>query len=192
MLGRIVRLAAVAGAGYAAWKVYSKKRAGDGFFAQALGDGAAEVEAARSAQLRGASVELRKLAQHMEHAHISINKRLSEAAGTEVPLVDEAQRQALHEVEAQQGEAFDQAWLAHEAQSHERAIRLFRREARHGGPGADVAAELLPELQAHADEIAALRAGEPAQSSGNGHAAEAGAEEAQRPEGPPGVQGANA
>lgn len=163
MLGRMVRLAVVAGAGYAAWKAYSKRNAEDGFFAQALGQGAAEVEAARSAQLRGASVELRKLAQHMEHAHIAINKRLSEAAGTEVPVLDERQRQALHAIEAQQGEAFDQAWLAHEAQSHARAIRLFRREAGREGPGAEVAAELLPELQAHADAIAALREGGPAQ-----------------------------
>ena len=157
MLGRIIKLAVVAGAGYAAWKKYSGKGQGGDFFRQALAAGAAEVEAARSAQLRGASAELRRLAQHMAHAHGEINKRLSEAAGTEVPVPDQRQRDALHAIEVEQGEAYDQAWLRHEAQAHARSIRLFKHEISRNGPGAGVAAEILPELQAHADEIAALR-----------------------------------
>lgn len=159
MLGRIIKLAVVAGAGYAAWKAYAGKGGGGDFYSEALAAGAAEVEAARSAQLRGAAAELRRLAQHMEHAHGEINTRLSEAAGTTVPEPDERQREALRAIEAHQGEAFDQAWLRHEAQSHARAIRLFKQQVGRKGPGADVAAEILPELQAHADEIAALQAG---------------------------------
>lgn len=191
MLGRIIRLAVVAGAGYAAWKAYARREPGGDFFARALREGALEVESARSAQLRGAAAEVRRLAQHMEHAHGAINKRLSEAAGTEVPVPDDAQRAALHAVELNQGDAFDQAWLRHEAQSHARAIQLFQAEIRRSGPGHVVAAELLPELQAHAHEIAGLQAGAPTHRPGDA-ADGAGHEDASRPGGPAGARGVNA
>lgn len=191
MLGRIIKLAVVAGAGYAAWKAYADRGAGGDFFAQALREGALEVESARSAQLRGASTGVRRLAQHMEHAHGTINKRLSEEAGTEVPVPDDAQRAALHAIEAHQGDAYDQAWLRHEADAHARAIRLYERAAKGKGPGADVASELLPELRAHAEEITALREGATAQA-GNGSGEGATDDRQARPGDTPGTTGAEA
>src|SRR5690606_35277919 len=138
---------------------------GGDFSARALSEGALEVESARSAQLRGAAAEVRRLAQHMEHAHGAINKRLSEAAGTEVPVPDDAQRAALHAVELNQGDAFDQAWLRHEAQSHARAIQLFQAEMRRSGPGHDLAAELPPEPTAPGTRMHRAPAGRPARAA---------------------------
>lgn len=156
MIARILKLAVVAGAGVAAWKAMSRRAPGS-FHEQALRSGVAEVEAARSAQLRGASAGLRGFAQQMEHDHAQLNARLAEAAGIEVPALDARQRAAQARMDAHQGEAFDRAWLRHMARAHASAIRRFQREVDQHGPGAAVAAQALPGLRAHARRIDELR-----------------------------------
>src|SRR5690606_27504211 len=99
MIARILKLAVVAGAGMAAWKAMSRGAPGS-FHEQALRHGAAEVEAARSAQLRGASAELRRFAQQMEHEHAELNARLAEASGLQVPSPDSRQRAAQANIDA--------------------------------------------------------------------------------------------
>ena len=92
MLARIIKLAVIAGAGAAAWKAYARRGEPRTFLDQALQDGVAEVEAARSAQLRGASAGLRRFAQQLEHDHAALNDRIAEAAGRSVPEPDARQR----------------------------------------------------------------------------------------------------
>jgi predicted outer membrane protein len=159
MLARIIKLAVLAGAGVAAWKAYGKRGESRPFLEQALYDGVAAVEAARSAQLRGAGAELRRFAQQLEHDHAALNGKLAEAAGVDIPQPDARQRSLLHEIDQQQGQAYDRAWLRHLARSHGRAIRMFQREVEQGGAGTALAAEALPTLREHDRRLTELRNG---------------------------------
>lgn len=169
MLGRLIKLGVVAGAGYAAWKAMSKQQAKQPFFRQALQAGVADVAAARSAQLRAASAELRAFAQQMEHEHGEHNLELAQAGGLELPGPDARQQAALQAIEKQQGAAYDQAWLAHMARCHRNAIRLYERELGQDGAGGPLAEEMLPRLRAHSDRIAQLQ--QAGSASGDGSAA---------------------
>ena len=84
MLPQAIRLGALAGVGYAAWRAF-RRRHPPSFFAQALQSGATEVEAARSGQLRGASPALRGFALDLERDHERLNGLLAEASGREIP-----------------------------------------------------------------------------------------------------------
>jgi putative membrane protein len=158
MLANLIKLAVLTGAGVAAWKALSSRETRP-FLEAALQGGVADAEAARSAQLRGASAELRRFAQQMEHDRSELNRRLAEAAGVEVPEVDAKQRAALHKLDMQQGAAYDRAWLAHAARSHARAIRLCQREVEQSGSGAAIASETLPSLREHARKLSELKSG---------------------------------
>ncbi|MGY0611576.1 MULTISPECIES: DUF4142 domain-containing protein [unclassified Luteimonas] len=161
MIFKAIRLAMLAGAGVAAWKAFNNrptgKRASGSFFEQALQSGTGEVEAARSAQLRGASAELRRFAQELEHDHGELNRRLAEAGGFDVPEPDDQQRKTLRALDGHQGAAYDRAWLRHMARSHASAIRLYQRTADAGGPGASLASEALSTLRDHARTVEELR-----------------------------------
>lgn len=157
MLGRLIKLGVVAGAGYAAWKALSKQQAKQPFFQQALQSGVADVAAARSAQLRAASAEVRAFAQQMEHEHSEHNLELAQAGGLDLPEPDERQRAELQALDRLQGEAYDQAWLKHMAKCHRNAIRLYERELGQDGAGGPLAEEVLPRLRAHAERISQLQ-----------------------------------
>jgi len=156
MIGKVFKLALLAGAGVAAWKA-ATRQAPVSFFDQALRSGAAEVEAAKSAQLRGASAEVRRFAQQMEHDHRELNQKLAEASGQEVPQPDARQLAMLRQIDAQQGAAFDRAWLRHMDRSHARSIRLYQRTVDQAGPGAQVASQALPKLREHARQVKELQ-----------------------------------
>lgn len=167
MLGRLIKLGVLAGAGYAAWKTLSKQQGlqKQPFFQQALQSGVADVAAARSAQLRGASADVRAFAQQLEHDHGEHNLELAQAAGLELPEADARQKAALRTIDQLQGEAYDQAWLKHMARCHRDAIRLYERELAQSGAGGPLAEELLPKLRSHADRIAALQSGAGAETA---------------------------
>lgn len=160
MFARMIRFAVLAGAGIAAWKAYARQRDEPlGFLERALHDGTAEVAAARSAQLRGASAELRRFAQQLEHDHVALNERLAEATGRGIPEPDARQHATLHRLDQHQGEAYDRAWLRHMARSHGRAIRMYQREVDQAGAGAEIATDALPKLREHDRQVAALATG---------------------------------
>ncbi|HEY4531435.1 MAG TPA: DUF4142 domain-containing protein [Luteimonas sp.] len=169
MLGRLIKLGMVAGAGYAAWKALSKQQAKQPFFQQALQSGVADVAAARSAQLRAASAEVRAFAQQMEHEHSEHNLELAQAGGLDLPEPDERQQAELQAIDRLQGEAYDQAWLKHMAKCHRNAIRLYERELGQDGAGGPLAEEVLPRLRSHAERISQLQqAGSAAKQGGEG------------------------
>lgn len=157
MLGRLIKLGVVAGAGYAAWKALSKQQAKQPFFQQALQSGVADVAAARSAQLRAASAEVRAFAQQMEHEHSEHNLELAQAGGLDLPEPDERQQAELQALDRLQGEAYDHAWLKHMAKCHRNAIRLYERELGQDGAGGPLAEEVLPRLRSHAERISQLQ-----------------------------------
>ncbi|MEN1940236.1 DUF4142 domain-containing protein [Luteimonas sp. MJ246] len=165
MIFKAIRLAMLAGAGVAAWKAFKNRQgstqASGSFFERALQGGVADIEAARSAQLRGASAELRRFAQQLEHDHGQLNQRLADAGGIELPEPDDRQRKALHALDEHQGAAYDRAWLRHMARGHASAIRLCQRRADAGGPGAGVASEALSTLRDHARTLDELRRASP-------------------------------
>lgn len=166
MILRAIKLALLAGAGVAAWKAVSRQSPGS-FFEQALRSGVGEVEAARSAQLRGASAEVRRFAQQVEHDHSELNERLAEAGGLEVPEPDTRQQAMLRGLDASQGPAYDRGWLRHMARSHAKAISLYQRTVDQAGPGAQVASQALPKLREHARKVEELQlsAAQPAPSA---------------------------
>ncbi|MEN1958387.1 DUF4142 domain-containing protein [Luteimonas changyuni] len=161
MILKAIRLAMLAGAGVAAWKAFNNRQAGTqaagSFFQEALQRGVADVEAARSAQLRGASAELRRFAQQLEHDHGQLNQGLADAAGSDLPEPDDRQRKALHALDDHQGAAYDRAWLRHMARGHAGAIRLYQRTADADGPGAALASGALSTLREHARTMEDLR-----------------------------------
>lgn len=157
MLARVIKLAVLAGAGIAAWKAYSAKGEARPFLEQALQDGVATLQAARSAQIRGSAAELRRFAQQLEHDHEELNRKLAEAAGVDVPELDAQQHEALRRIDHLQGTDFDSAWLRHMTRGHGQAIRMFQRESDQSGPGADIATEALPKLREHDRKLAELR-----------------------------------
>lgn len=161
MILKAIRLAMLAGAGVAAWKAFNNRQGGTqaagSFFQEALQRGVADVEAARSAQLRGASAELRRFAQQLEHDHGQLNQGLADAAGIDLPEPDDRQRKALHALDDHQGAAYDRAWLRHMARGHAGAIRLYQRAADADGPGAALAAGALSTLREHARTMEDLR-----------------------------------
>lgn len=156
MILRAIKLAVLAGAGVAAWKAINRQSPGS-FFAQALRSGVAEVEAARSAQLRGASAEVRRFAQQVELDHTQLNEDLAEAGGLEIPEPDARQRAVQHAIDLNQGAAYDRAWLRHMARSHARAISLYQRTVDQAGPGARLASRALPKLREHARKVEELQ-----------------------------------
>lgn len=165
MLANVIKLGVLAGVGYAAWKAFARQQS-HSFFKQALQAGAADVEAARSAELRGAAAGVRGFAQQLEREHAHQNLQLAEASGLKIPPPDARQRGTLHQLDLQQGEAYDRAWLRHMAQSHHTAIQLYQHEVDKAGPGAELAAEALPQLRANARRVAELQLGEGPASSG--------------------------
>lgn len=167
MILRAIKLAVLAGAGVAAWKAISRPTPGT-FFEQALRSGAGEVEAARSAQLRAASAEIRRFAQQVEHDHNQLNEDLAEASGLEIPEPDARQQAMLHAIDLNQGAAYDRAWLRHMARSHAKAISLYQRAASVPGACAKVASEGLPKLREHARKVEELQlsAAQPGAQSG--------------------------
>src|SRR5690606_29143881 len=119
--------------------------------------GVADVAAARSAQLRASSAEVRAFAQQMEHEHSEHNLELAQAGGLDMPEPDERQQGELQAIDRLQGEAYDQAWLKHMAKCHRNAIRLYERELAQDGAGGPLAEEVLPRLRSHAERISQLQ-----------------------------------
>lgn len=176
MIFRILKLAVLAGAGMAAWKAMQQRQDGQDrpFLESALQDGVAMAEAARSAQLRGASAELRGLAQQLEHDHGELNRKLAEAAGVDQPEgPDDRAREELRKLDACQGEAYDRTWLRHMARGHSRALRMFQREVDRSGTGAALASQALPKLREHERRIRELQRSVGASSSASRSAGEA-------------------
>lgn len=172
MLGRLIKLGLVAGAGYAAWKRLSKAPA-QPFFQDAMQAAVADIEAARSAQLRAASADLRAFAQRLEHEHGEHARDLSQAAGQALPALDARRAAELQAIDHLQGSAYDTAWLKYMAKGHRETIRLYEREVANGGAGGPLAEEALAHLRAHAQRIAELQA--PAAANDSPATGEAGA-----------------
>ena len=134
------------------------------FIGAAAMDGLAEVELGRLASQNASSPEVKRLAQRMVADHSKAGDELKQLASQkDVALatkLDDEHLAVQQKLAPLKGAAFDQAYMAHTATSHLKAVALFQEEAK-TGKDADVkawAAKLLPTIQEHLKIASALNA----------------------------------
>ena len=134
------------------------------FIGAAAMDGLAEVELGRLASQNASSPEVKRLAQRMVADHSKAGDELKQlATRKDVALatkLDDEHRAVQEKLSTLKGVAFDQAYMAHTATSHLKAVALFQEEAK-TGKDVDVkawAAKFLPTIQEHLKVASALNA----------------------------------
>jgi len=127
-------------------------------------DGLAEVELGRLASQNASSPDVKRFAQRMVDDHSKASDELKGLASQkDVALatkLDDQHRAVQQKLAQLKGAAFDQAYMAHMATAHLKAVALFQEEAK-TGKDADVkawAAKMLPTLQEHLKVASSLSA----------------------------------
>ena len=141
-------------------------RADRDFFMQAAMMGMKEVELSRLAADRATSAEVKEFARRMVEDHTRDNQELMSLAATKgvtLPAAPDAKlRSLLDRMGQRTGADFDRNYLKEAgAPAHEKAVRLFQREAS-GGSDPDVrafATAKLPALQEHLNMARGLSGG---------------------------------
>ena len=141
-------------------------RADRDFFMQAATMGMKEVELSRLAADRATRAEVKEFARRMVEDHTRDNQELMSLAATKgvtLPAAPDAKlRSLLDKMGQRTGADFDRAYLKEAgAPAHEKAVRLFQREAS-GGSDPDVrafATAKLPALQEHLSMARGLSGG---------------------------------
>lgn len=132
------------------------------FAMKAASGGAAEVQAARLAEQRASSPQIKQFAQRMITDHTAANtelQQIAKQANIDVPSQptgkDAAEGQKLRGVN---GTAFDQAYAQDELRDHQETVELFQKEASSGEDPAlkAFAQKTLPILQQHLQMAQAL------------------------------------
>jgi putative membrane protein len=134
------------------------------FIGAAAMDGLAEVELGRLASQNASSPDVKRFAQRMVDHHSKAGDELKGLASQkDVALatkLDDEHRAVQQKLATLKGAAFDQAYMAHMAAVHLKAVALFQDEAK-AGKDAEVkawAAKLLPTMQEHVKLASALNA----------------------------------
>ena len=134
------------------------------FIGAAAMDGMAEVEFGRLASQHASSPDVKRFAQRMVDDHSKAADELKGLASQkDVALatkLDDEHRAVQQKLTKLKGTAFDQAYMAHMATAHLKAVALFQEEAK-SGKDADVkawAAKTLPTIQEHLKAASSLNA----------------------------------
>ena len=134
------------------------------FIGAAAMDGLAEVELGRLASQNASSPDVKRFAQRMVDDHSKAGDELKGLASQkDVALaakLDDEHRAVQQRLAKLKGPAFDQAYMAHMATAHLKAVALFQEEAK-AGKDADVkawAAKTLPTIQEHLKVASSLNA----------------------------------
>lgn len=134
------------------------------FVRHAAAAGAAEVAAGRLAQAQASDPAVREFGRWMATDHTLVNQLLqthAREAGLGADASAPAPTHALDALRSLHGRAFDDRYLAMQISDHEKAVDLFRREAK-GGENAGLrrmAQHALPALQEHLAEARELQSG---------------------------------
>jgi putative membrane protein len=121
----------------------------------------AEIAAGQAAQRQATTDTVRRLGQMFIDMHTQLDAQLTAAAGqlgVQLPgAPSELQQQELARVTANQGQAFDTAWIAQQLTSHQRSRADGERElARGSDPTVLILARAsAPVIQQHLDELRA-------------------------------------
>ena len=134
------------------------------FIGAAAMDGMAEVELGRLASQNASSPDVKRFAQRMVDDHSKAADELKGLASKrDVALatkLDDEHRAVHQKLARLKGATFDQAYMAHMATAHLKAVALFQEEAK-AGKDADVkawAAKTLPTIQEHLKVASSLNA----------------------------------
>jgi putative membrane protein len=138
----------------------------DKTFIQQAGAGSlAEVELGQLAEQKAATPAIREFGRWMATDHSLANKWLSSLLQEEhenaQPTLTAEQRQLRQKLEGLSGAQFDQQYIEHMVQDHEKTVPLFEKEAREGhNPAVRTFAEsLTPVIQQHLAEAKELAGG---------------------------------
>ena len=134
------------------------------FVAQAAFGNMFEVESSKLALERTKAAPIKDFAQRMVDDHsaaaVKFKEAVLEAKLAMPPDKLDAKHQAiLAELAAKQGADFDKAYIAAQHDAHVEAVELFTGYAQAGEDKrmSAFAAEVLPTLQAHLDQVAKMR-----------------------------------
>ena len=117
--------------------------------------GLAEIELGKLAQQNAVSPGVKNFGETLVTDHTAGNKDLEQAvASFHVMLptqVDAEHQKHLEMLKAKKGAEFDAAFIAHMVEGHDKAIALFKKQAKSGGAAAlrDFATRTLPTLEQH-------------------------------------------
>ena len=121
-----------------------------------------EIKSSELALERAENEDVRAFAEKMVQDHTRAGEEMkaaAEAEGVTPPeaMVEKHQAQ-LDQLEAVEGDTFEQAYLAAQATAHDEAVSLFDTYATQGKEGAlrDFAAKTLPTLQEHKESVHGL------------------------------------
>lgn len=126
-----------------------------------------EVESSKLALDRSQSAAIKTFAQHMVDDHSAAGVKFIEAENVaKLPLppppfkLDAEHQAMLGELQAKQGADFDRTCIDMQQKTHVDAVELFEGYAATGDDAAlkSAAAELLPKLQQHLDQVSKLKA----------------------------------
>lgn len=153
----IVLLAATAPAAWAAALGEQDRM----FLDKAMHDGVAEVELGKLAARQGESDAVKRFGQRMVDDHTKANQTLLDiarqqdskeaSANRDLPKLEPADEKKLHSLERLKGRKFDQTYMRDMVRDHEKAVTLFRREAKDGKDERlrQAAGSVLPTLEEH-------------------------------------------
>lgn len=125
-----------------------------------------EVESSKLALESSQSAPVKTFAQHIVDDHSAAGVKLIEAANeAKLPLppppfkLDAEHQAMLGELRAKQGADFDRTYIDMQQKAHVDAVELFKGYAATGDNAAlkTAAAELLPKLQQHLDQVSKLK-----------------------------------
>jgi putative membrane protein len=132
------------------------------FVTKATQGGLYEVKSSEFATQQGGSAEVKKFAEMMIADHTKANKELAAAAaskGLKVPEgVSPEQADLLKQLETLKGAEFDAEYVKQQVAAHEKAVALFKAQAK-SGQDADLkawAAKTLPTLEGHLKHVKEL------------------------------------
>ena len=135
------------------------------FVDQAASSDAFEIAEANLALKQAKSAEVQRYAAMMITDHTATTAQIKQAAATAKPAVTPApkltedQRNKLQDLGALTGGEFDDAYADQQVAAHEAALSLMQTYADKGdaGPLKDAAADIMLKVQAHLDQIRAIR-----------------------------------
>ena len=136
------------------------------FADQVAGGDAFEIAAARLALKLAKSADVQRYAQMIITDHMASTTEITKAAAATKPValtlnpkLSEDQRDRLQDLGALSGGEFDDRYADGQVAAHEAALALMQTYADKGeaGPLKDAAADIIPKVQAHLDQIRAIR-----------------------------------
>jgi putative membrane protein len=132
------------------------------FVHEAAMAGKAEVELGQLATTHAANPDVKQFGQRMVTDHTKANEQLKAIAqekNIDVPTrVDDQHKKTAEKLAKLQGASFDRAFIQQMVEDHEKAVKLFSKEAQQG-QDADLkafAAKTLPTLQEHLTQATQL------------------------------------